>query len=380
MSQKIYNDKYTDIYQSARKWMESSPEFVEGKDTEEKWEFSFHFADFIMEQYELKPREDAEDILRECIQEFCDKYEIPAKQEDVDSLLVETEQVLNRSIDSYIEFFVSKYYQNVFRNQINQIGKKKKGVVKYKKQIADSSISSEIAIVDNEVRFVGTPLIAQQENAIYIATHSVLDVCEEYTVRQNRTTRGSRISSVPTGELIGYLFDERELTFAEQQQADLNKSIIAAIVEEVTHGHLKKNTNGKMEFVDDRKGQKIEFSNMSSGLKIFAVIQKLLENSALQEGDILIVDEPEVNLHPQWQVVLAEIMVRVYKELGVYIIVNSHSPYFIRAIQVKMAEYECSLRGRYYFMEEQGNEAICENVTEHIDRIYDALYQPLNML
>jgi hypothetical protein len=73
-------------------------------------------------------------------------------------------------------------------------------------------------------------------------------------------------------------------------------------------------------------------------------------------------------------------MVRVYKELGVYIMVNSHSPYFIRAIQVKMAEYECSLRGRYYFMEEQGNEAICEDVTEHIDRIYDALYQPLNML
>jgi predicted ATP-dependent endonuclease of OLD family len=300
--------------------------------------------------------------------------------EEVDTLVAETEQILTRSTDRYIEFFVSKYYQSVFRNQINQIGKKKKGTVKYNKQIADSSMSSEIVIVDNEVRFVGTPLIAQQENAIYIATHSVLDVCEEYTVRQNRTTRGSRISSVPTGELIGYLFDERELTFAEQQQADLNKSIIAAIVEEVTHGHLKKNTNGKMEFVDDRKGQKIEFSNMSSGLKIFAVIQKLLENSALQEGDILIVDEPEVNLHPQWQVVLAEIMVRVYKELGVYIVVNSHSPYFIRAIQVKMAEQECSLRGRYYFMEEQRNEAICENVTGHIDRIYDALYQPLNML
>ncbi|MGN1167769.1 MAG: AAA family ATPase [Lachnospiraceae bacterium] len=376
----IRNDKANDIHIVARRWLESDACSFDGKNTETTWGLSFEFVDYIMEEYESDQREEQEFSLTRCLHNFCDKNQIHSEEEYLDNLQEDIERIFKRSTEEYIEFFVGKYYQNVFKNQINQIGSRKKGVVKYQKRNEGSSISSEVEVIDNEVRFVGSSLVAQQENAIYIATHSVLDVCEEYSIRQNRPARIGTISSIPTRELIGYLFGERELSFAEQQQADKNRGIIEVIIEEVTHGHLKKNINGRMEFVDERKKQKIEFSNMSSGLKIFSVIQKLLENCALQTNDILIVDEPEVNLHPKWQVVLAEIMVRIYKELGIYIIVNSHSPYFIRAIQVKMAEYECARQGRFYFMEDQGNEAVCSDVTNNVDRIYDALYQPLNML
>ena len=126
--------------------------------------------------------------------------------------------------------------------------------------------------------------------------------------------------------------------------------------------------------------EKIEFSNMSAGLKIFTVLQQLISNYSLKRGDVLIVDEPEVNLHPTWQITLAEILVRIYKELGIFILANSHSPYFIRAIEVKMAEYECALQGRYYFMKQDENAYISTDVTENTNEIYDALYQPLNLL
>lgn len=135
-----------------------------------------------------------------------------------------------------------------------------------------------------------------------------------------------------------------------------------------------------MEFLDWDVNEKIEFSNMPAGLKIFTVLQQLIENYSLKKGDVLIVDEPEVNLHPNWQVVLAEILVRVYKELGIYILVNSHSPYFIRAIEVKAAEYDCALQGRYYYMEPAENAYVSTDVSNNTDIIYDALYQPLTFL
>ena len=64
----------------------------------------------------------------------------------------------------------------------------------------------------------------------------------------------------------------------------------------------------------------------------------------------------------------------------IFILANSHSPYFIRAIEVKMAENECALQGRYYFMKQDENAYISTDVTENTNEIYDALYQPLNLL
>ena len=45
-----------------------------------------------------------------------------------------------------------------------------------------------------------------------------------------------------------------------------------------------------------------------------------------------------------------------------------------------MAEYECALQGRYYFMKQDENAYISTDVTENTNEIYDALYQPLNLL
>ena len=47
--------------------------------------------------------------------------------------------------------------------------------------------------------------------------------------------------------------------------------------------------------------------NTASGIKQVGIIQKLLANFKLKEECFLIIDEPEVNLHPEWQFNLAEI-------------------------------------------------------------------------
>ena len=72
--------------------------------------------------------------------------------------------------------------------------------------------------------------------------------------------------------------------------------------------------------------------NTASGLKQLATIQLLLDNNELTKNSFLILDEPEINLHSEWQVKLAKLLVLLVKELNIYLYINSHSPQFIEAL------------------------------------------------
>lgn len=72
--------------------------------------------------------------------------------------------------------------------------------------------------------------------------------------------------------------------------------------------------------------------NTSSGIKQIGVLELLLKKDKLKPGSFLIIDEPEVNLHPEWQFKFAEILVLLAKEANIKIYINSHSPMFIEAM------------------------------------------------
>ncbi len=59
-----------------------------------------------------------------------------------------------------------------------------------------------------------------------------------------------------------------------------------------------------------KKGRlRIEMYKTSNGIKMFGFFQILLLNESIKEGTVLILDEPEVHLHPKWQLLLAELIV-----------------------------------------------------------------------
>ena len=92
--------------------------------------------------------------------------------------------------------------------------------------------------------------------------------------------------------------------------------------------------------------------NTASGVKQLGIIQRLLSNRTLNENSFLIMDEPEVNLHPEWQVKFAELIVLMVKELDLSIFINSHSPQFIEALEVYSAKYELSDESKFYLSKE----------------------------
>jgi len=100
-------------------------------------------------------------------------------------------------------------------------------------------------------------------------------------------------------------------------------------IKSIIEGEFIEN-NGNFTFQKEHKN--IELINVAMGIKYFGILQVLSNSNYLYKGQILILDEPEVHLHPQWQLILAEIIVDLVKQ-GVKILINSHSPYMIEALQ-----------------------------------------------
>ena len=127
-------------------------------------------------------------------------------------------------------------------------------------------------------------------------------------------------------------------------------------------------------------GNSCLMGNTASGIKQIGMIQLLLTRRKLKENSCLIFDEPEVNLHPEWQVKLAQILALISSSLDVLVYINSHSPIFIEAIEAFSEFYGLSDETNYYLTELQDNGKYNFNKIEHDDLylIYDNLGKPYN--
>ena len=137
----------------------------------------------------------------------------------------------------------------------------------------------------------------------------------------------------------------------------------------------------KRDFVFKKGNQTYSMKNTASGVKQMGIIQILLENRVLKENSFLIIDEPEVNLHPEWQVNFAKILVLLIKELNIYLYINSHSPQFIEAIEVYSAKYGLIDDSKFYLSKENEDGFIFKDIQrENLSILYDNLGNPYDVL
>ena len=64
-------------------------------------------------------------------------------------------------------------------------------------------------------------------------------------------------------------------------------------------------------------GKIFDLQECATGIKSFGIIQVLLKNGILDKDALLIVDEPEAHLHPQWIVEYARLIVLLNKYVGI---------------------------------------------------------------
>lgn len=96
----------------------------------------------------------------------------------------------------------------------------------------------------------------------------------------------------------------------------------------------------------------------------------LFINNTLQENGTIILDEPEIHLHPEWQIKFAELIVLLQKEFKMHILLTTHSPYFLKAVQVYSKKYKISNKCKYYMSELDGEQAILVDKTNKTDDLF----------
>ncbi|MGN0105264.1 AAA family ATPase [Methanobrevibacter ruminantium] len=155
---------------------------------------------------------------------------------------------------------------------------------------------------------------------------------------------------------------------------------VEKLIKEILGGEIKKE-NGELFFVREN-GFKTHMKNTSSGVKQVAIIQTLLNNNELEPNSFLIMDEPEVNLHPEWQIKFAKILVLLVKELDLSIYIASHSPFFIEAIEL-YSQYYGLLDESFFYLTQKAEGYQYDIVSvdsNNLEAIYRNLGQPYDIL
>ncbi len=331
---------------------------------------STKLLDEIMEYLDSEEVDTLEAYLRKQISEttIFDNHE--DKEEFVTECAAKVEALLAISDKRVMTEVVTRWFGRVFEGQISPLW--------------EEEIESEIEIVIKDKKILyhfkeNTCISLETEvnilhQAFYIDNPFIVDEMSSYIISSDNIMKNYLLNSLQTvsEDIYENIFDA---VAAKEKMAEINE-----ISTEVIDGDIEKNQDGEYCFKSNNYAEPLNVVNMSTGMKSFALIKRLLESGNLKEKDVIILDEPEIHLHPEWQLLYAKMIVLLQKQFDLSMIITTHSPYFLDAIDVFSAKYNIADRTKYYLAENTGNTSVLQDVTNNIDAIYKKLSDPMQML
>ena len=129
----------------------------------------------------------------------------------------------------------------------------------------------------------------------------------------------------------------RDIGLAAELATKTNIGRFESVMKEVIDGEFKYERY-QLSYVSS-EGIQLNVSNLAAGAKVFAALQLLVQSGLLNPGTLLLLDEPEVHLHPKWQNILARLIVLLARDMGVRVVMTTHSPQLLLAVQAFSMEY-----------------------------------------
>lgn len=114
----------------------------------------------------------------------------------------------------------------------------------------------------------------------------------------------------------------------------------------------------------------LSYPELNSGILPFMHIKKLLNYSYLKKGDVILIDDAEKNLHPKWQINFAVVLYEFMKATGVKVLLSTHSPYLVEALEVLDSS------AHFYLIDNSK----CVDVSEDNWKIYHGMATPLKAM
>ena len=205
------------------------------------------------------------------------------------------------------------------------------------------------------------------DSAIYIDTPMALSVTDSTNYFWNELLF-----------MLKYQDDNIEIT----KEAKL----ILEHIKQITGGEVveKKDLFGQEELFYTRQSDNltIKLESVATGIKTFAYIEQLLRKGYLTNRALLIIDEPEAHLHPQWIVEFARLLVMLNKEIGLKIMIASHDPDMVSAIRYVADAEGVLVNANFYLAEHDVNsETYTYKALGHdIDPIFESFNKSFDLI
>lgn len=229
-----------------------------------------------------------------------------------------------------------------------------------------------------DVVFIETPLLIQMYDLIQSS-----DTMFEEEENSNFLRRRSRVS-LHIKDLINKIEEAKYYSNKIFEDNFDSMNLLRTISSIIHGGYIFDEESSDILFSqlnNKKKTTQIKAVNTASGIKSFGIIQLLLQANILNDQCLLIIDEPENHLHPEWQVKYAQILIELIKN-EIPVIVTSHSPYMIQALKFYSEKNKLEDRCNYYFaeMKEGETQSNLIDVTDNLNVIFSKLAAPLNEL
>lgn len=295
-------------------------------------------------------------------------------EERVNEGIARINEVRELTSNEVLKSIVSQHLNDEFRRQITNIYNNDDGRIAL--HINPNTIS--IAISGNKVISLNNEMNLKKE-AVYLDDPFILD-------EVNRESHSFFIGEIPQdhthkAHLKRKLLKKRNSNVIDGILADRRLDEIYKKINTIDDGDLFISENESLGYKKRGSDKVLFVYNLSTGLKTFVIIKELLSNGSIEQNGTIILDEPEIHLHPEWQLVLAELVVLLHSVFGLHVLLNTHSPYFLSAIESYSEKHGVSDKCHYYFAQndENGNSVIQE-VSDNIEIIYKGLARPLQVL
>ena len=301
--------------------------------------------------------------------------------EDYNSFINGYLEIMDIKSDKISEKLINRVFSSEFNNQINNIYSDDNGIIKL--HVKDNT--SEFVVNNNSVEIKNLAELSSE--AIYIDDFKCIENVqnEHYTYKYVNNEKMQLFKKILLENRAGL---DHESHLCSKLENLTENSVINEIINnnrfkkifdkifENCPGKIIINKDLKYAYHLDGTDKSLDMKNVAEGMKNFLLMKLLIENSTLLENGVLILDEPEMHLHPEWQLLFAELIVLVNKYLNTHILINTHSPYFLNAVEVYTNKYSI-VEPKYYLAKIDGN---VYDVTDNVEEAYAELARPFQML
>lgn len=298
------------------------------------------YKTFRLAFYNERKQEQAKNILQKAVNLLIEYIEKGEAKDVVDRLIsiisynlgVNNDNKVDvvNSVIPYYEALQSSLEENRNKRPISILDAKTASHFEQKSLLSNLNIREYgVPVYGEDVKSV--PILHYIQNAVYINSPLLIDY-------KGEQTENSYESDMFEALRVGLPTDKGK--------------VITSFIKNIIQGDAVISDETDEVLFQRNDGKNFSMEQCATGIKSFALLQLLLKNGRINDRTLVIWDEPEAHLHPQWIVEFARIVIMLNKEVNAKFFLATHSTDLVSALRY-IAEKEGILDKLSYYQAQQ---------------------------